>query len=157
MTQTLAYVYEIYIRTTPEKLWQALTDGEFTRQYFFGCTVESEWRPGAALVYAMEDGFILFDATIEAIEPYKRLVHSFRPNAENDDAFSADPPSRVTYEIERLGETCLLRLTHEHFAGESQTASRTNRGWQMILSGLKTFLETGEPLSIVRPEEAAAR
>jgi uncharacterized protein YndB with AHSA1/START domain len=155
MNQPLTHVYEVYIRTTPEKLWDALTDPKQTKQYFFGCSVGSDWETGAPLVYRMEDGYVPFEATIEAIEPRKRLVHSFKSNPEDNSTYSPDPPSRVTYEIEQLGPTCLLRLTHEHFGGETSTTKGTNRGWQIIFSGLKTLLETGEPLKIERPEQAA--
>jgi uncharacterized protein YndB with AHSA1/START domain len=154
MSETLTRVYEVYIRTSPEKLWNAITDPKKTKQYFFGCTVDSEWQAGSPLVYTMDDGYVPFEATIEAVEPHRRLVHSFKSNPEDNSTYSPDPPSRVTYEIEQLGSTCLLRLTHEHFAGETSTVKGTNRGWQMIFSGLKTLLETGEPLVIERPEEA---
>ncbi len=154
MSDNVTHVYEVYIRTTPEKLWEAITDTRFTRQYFFGATVDSDWRPGAALNYALPDGRTPFFATIEAIDPPRRLVHSFRSNPEMDG--SQDPPSRVTYEIEPLGPTCLLRLTHEHFAGESVVTKGTHEGWQIIFSGLKTLLETGEPLKIDWPDEIVA-
>ncbi|MBV8284077.1 MAG: SRPBCC family protein [Candidatus Eremiobacteraeota bacterium] len=154
MSDAVTHVYEVYIRTTPEKLWDAIVDAEKTRQYFFGCAVTSDWTAGAQVTYAMEDGYVPFDATIEAIEPQKRLVHSFRAKSEDGNSYAADPPSLVTYEIEGLGETCLLRLTHEHFAGETATAKSTHHGWPVIVSGLKTLLETGEPLKIERKEEA---
>lgn len=155
MNQPLTHVYEVYIRTTPERLWDALTDPEKTKQYFFGCSVSSGWQPGEPLVYTMKDGYVPFEATIETIEPKKRLVHTFKANPEDNSTYSPDPPSRVIYEIEQLGPTCLLRLTHEHFAGETSTTKGTQHGWQMILCGLKTLLETGEPLRIDRPETAA--
>ena len=154
MNQPLTHVYEVYIRTTPERLWDAIINSEKTTQYFFECTVGSQWELGAPIVYAMGDGYVPFEATIEAIEPRKRLVHSFKSNPEDNSTYSPDPPSRVTYEIEQLGPTCLLRLTHEHFAGETSTTKGTHHGWQIILSGLKTLLETGEPLRIERPETA---
>lgn len=156
MNESLTHVYEVYIRTTPEKLWQAITDPKFTKEYFFGCTVASRWESGAPVRYTMEDDYVPFDATIEAIEPQKKLVHSFKPNPEDNSTYSPDPPSRVTYEIERLGPACLLRLTHEHFGGETSTSRGTNRGWQIILSGLKTLLETGKPLEINGPQEPVA-
>lgn len=155
MTQGPTHVYEVYIRTTPEKLWEALTDPAKTPQYFFGCSVDSRWRAGEPIVYTMDDGYVPFEATIESIEPKKRLVHTFKSNPEDNSTYSDDPPSRVTYEVEQFGPTCLLRLTHEHLAGETSTTKGTQRGWQMILSGLKTLLETGEPLKIEAPEKEA--
>jgi uncharacterized protein YndB with AHSA1/START domain len=157
MSQSLTQVYEVYIRTTPEKLWEALTQSDFTQQYFYDCSVESDWRPGSPLRYRRPSGEQPFDAVIEAIEPGKRLIHSFTPRRDDwQSDYSGDPPSRVTYEIEQFGPSCLLRVTHEHFAGETAVSKSTQRGWQIILSGLKTLLETGAPLEIAWPQETPA-
>lgn len=155
MSQPLTQIYEVYIRTTPAKLWEAMTRGDFTRKYYAGCTLDCDWAPGSPMVYTMEDGRIPFDAAVEAIEPERRLVHSFKPRPNDWPGDTGDPPSRVTYEIEQLGASCLLRVTHEHFAGETRIFKGTRRGWQIILSGLKTLLETGQPLEIAFPEEAS--
>jgi len=155
MSQPLTQVYEVYIRTTPAKLWEAMTNSAFTRRYYVGCSLESDWVQGSPMVYTMEDGRIPFDAIIEVIEPERRLVHSFKPRPKFWPGDEDERESRVTYEIEQLGPSCLLRVTHEHFAGETATFKGTRRGWQMILSGLKTLLETGRPLEIAFSEEAS--
>ncbi len=156
MNEAKTQIYEIYIHTTPARLWEAITKSEFTQKYYFATAVESEWRPGSTLVYRFADGSSAFDAVIEEVEPGKRLVHTFKPKPEEWPSNSADQPSRVTYEIEQLGPSCLLRVTHEHATGETAVTKGTNRGWQIILSGLKTLLETGEPLAIDWPAEVRA-
>jgi uncharacterized protein YndB with AHSA1/START domain len=137
-------VYEILIRTTPERLWQALTDGEITRLYRFNSRVESTWEPGAA--YRFRDpqrGVLIEGEVLEADRP-RRLVTTFRPLF--DPARAAQPPSLVTWEIEPIGPACKLTLIHAGF--DPDTFDGLNAGWVRILSGLKTLLETGEPLVV---------
>ena len=139
------HVYEIYIRTTPEKLWQAITDPAFTRQYFHEQTVASTWEPGARYSHRAPDGTVRIEGEIVEIDPPHRLVHTFTcPGGETRD----DAPSRVTWLIERRGEACLLTLIHDGFDGETATYKSVGKGWNPILSGLKTLLETGKPLGI---------
>ena len=136
------HVYEVYIRTTPDQLWQAITDPEMTRKYFYSSAVESDWKQGSSCVYRGPDGHPTIDGEIVEIEPGRRLVTTFRfPSSE-------DPPSRVTWEIERLGETCKLTLLHDGFATATETFKSVGAGWNPVLSGLKTLLETGRPLVI---------
>ncbi|HEX2085356.1 MAG TPA: metalloregulator ArsR/SmtB family transcription factor [Solirubrobacteraceae bacterium] len=138
-------VYELYIRTTPERLWQAITDGELTRQYYFGSPIDSEWTPGARFEMTSPDGGeVWVDGELLEVDPPRRLVQTFQAhwNAEMDQ----EEPSRVTWEIEQRGDACRLRVTHE---GLSEAAARqVGGGWPQILSGLKTLLETGEPLAL---------
>lgn len=140
--------YEIYIRTTPEKLWEALTDGEITRKYYYGAPVESTFEPGDPILYKHHDDDSVTMISGEVIEavPGKRLVHTF--SFHND-----DPPSTVRYEIEENDGTCKLTLTHE-FDEINKTYRAVEDGWNPILSGLKTLLETGEPLRIRMSEES---
>ncbi|MGZ3528566.1 MAG: SRPBCC family protein [Vulcanimicrobiaceae bacterium] len=155
MSQIVKRAYEVYIRTTPEKLWDAITNGDVTKQYFFDGKIERSPRaPGDPMRYLDEDGNVMLDCTVIEIDPPRKLVHTFngRYSPEED----RDPESRVTYEITPLGDVCKLALTHEHFNGESKVVEGTNRGWQIILSGLKTLLETGKPLQIEWPQEAPA-
>jgi uncharacterized protein YndB with AHSA1/START domain len=152
MSDTVTLVYEVYIRTTPEKLWEAITKPQFTRDYYFGSSVESDWREGSALAYRGPEDRVPFEATILAIEPGHKLVHDFKPDPREWDLSPDATPSRVTYEIQQMGPSCLLRVTHEHFHGETNTVESTRYGWQLILSGLKTLLETGKPLVVEEPE-----
>jgi uncharacterized protein YndB with AHSA1/START domain/DNA-binding transcriptional ArsR family regulator len=140
------HVHEIYIRTTPKELWQAITDPQKTRLYWFGALSHSEWTPGARWTSDAEDGKPYLDGEILEIEPPRRLVHTFHVNS--DDA-AGDPPSKVTWEITPMGDACRLRLIHEELA--EATERYITGGWEVILSGLKTLLETGEPLKIGEP------
>lgn len=142
MSEPLHQVYQVYIRTTPERLWQALTDPQMTRQYFYGSLVESDWKVGSPLNRNNPDGEHMLEGELLEIEPMRRLVHTFY------DSGFADPPSRVTWEIEQLGDVCKLTLTHEHYRGESDVFKSTLTGWNPVLSGLKTLLETGVPLNL---------
>jgi len=146
MTTKPKHIYVSVIKTTPEKLWQALTDGKITPAYYYGGAFEGKIEKGANYVYHAPGGEGCFvRGTIEDIILHKKLVTTFKgewmPDMEND------APSRVTWEIEQQGECCRLTLTHDHFEGETTTYQNTGNGWPGILSGLKTFLETGEPLN----------
>jgi len=154
MSETLRHMYEVYIRTTPEKLWDALTNGERTKHYFYGGVVRSEWTPGSTYDFVDEKGERMLFGDVVASDPPRKLVYTF--NAGYRAAEDRDPPSRVTYEIAPMGEVCKLTVMHEHFAGETETSKSTLTGWNPILSGLKTYLETGRPLVIEWPEEAPA-
>jgi uncharacterized protein YndB with AHSA1/START domain/DNA-binding transcriptional ArsR family regulator len=136
-------VFEVYIRTTPERLWQAITDGELTRRYYFGSPVASDWAKGSRFEMTSPDGSeVWVEGEVLDIDPPRRLVQSFR--AHWDEAMEQDGPSKVTWEVEPVGEACRLRVTHEDL-GEA-AAQQVSGGWPQILSGLKTLLETGEPL-----------
>jgi uncharacterized protein YndB with AHSA1/START domain/DNA-binding transcriptional ArsR family regulator len=139
------HVYEIYIRTTPERLWQAITDPADTRRYYFGTDVQSDWKAGSRLVY-LDHGQVSLDCKIIEIDPAHRLVHSFV--AIYDPETATEKPSRVTWEIEKLGDACRLTLVHDEFDGETKTYHEVEHGWAQILSGLKTLLETGQPLVV---------
>jgi uncharacterized protein YndB with AHSA1/START domain len=139
------HVYEIYIKTTPERLWRAITDPADTQLYYYGTKVQSDWKPGSRLVYLDHDQVSL-DCRILEIEPTKRLVHTFTMTY--DPEMAAEKPSRVSWVIEQHGETCQLTLIHDEFDGETKTYREVEHGWAGILSGLKTLLETGQPLHI---------
>jgi uncharacterized protein YndB with AHSA1/START domain len=134
----------VYIRTTPEKLWQAITDPSFTRQYFYEQTVESSWKTGAEYVHRAPDGSVRIEGKIIEIEPCHRLIQTFSCPAKDD--AKNDRASRVTWTIEKLGEVCKLTLVHDDFDGETATFKSVGSGWNPVLSGLKTLLETGRPL-----------
>ena len=141
------HVFQVYIRTTPDQLWQAITDPSFTLRYFRRSRVESGWRPGERMSYWIDDDLVI-DGKVLEVEPPRRLVTtwSFR----RDPNMRDDPPSRVTWEIESLGDTCRLTLVHDDFPGETNTFKSVVSGWPLVLSSLKSLLETGEGLSIAR-------
>ena len=148
------HIYEVYIRTSPEKLWDAITSPAFTRQYFYGTAVESDWKKGSKVTHRQQDGKPALEGEVLEIERPHRLVTTFaavhNPEAKND------RPSRVTWEITKLGDVCKLVLTHDDFDAETATYKTVGTGWNPVLSGLKTLLETGEPLAIPRPAEKAS-
>jgi uncharacterized protein YndB with AHSA1/START domain/DNA-binding transcriptional ArsR family regulator len=144
------HVYEVYIRTTPERLWQALTDPEVTQRYYYDTRVESGWQVGDPITYSWTDGTVTIEGEIVEADAPRRLVHTF--HFTQDPEQSRERPSRCTWEIEPMGEACLLRLTHDGFEGETSTYRSVAKGWSRILSGLKTLLETGERLSIEVPQ-----
>jgi uncharacterized protein YndB with AHSA1/START domain len=140
------HIYEVYIRTSPQKLWDAITSPSFTRQYFYGTAVESDWKTGSAVVHRNPDKTAALEGKVLEVDPPRKLVTTFRavhnPEAKNDRA------SRVTWEITKMGDVCKLVLTHDDFDGETATYKTVGPGWNPVLSGLKTLLETGEPLAI---------
>lgn len=152
MSQPVTHVYEVYIRTTPEKLWDALTNPATTKQYLFGGVLEdSQLTPGSPMRYHREDGTLMLDGEVVEVEPRRKIVQTWR-GMQNPD----DPASRVTWEITPLGDACKLAVTHDHPDASTETAKGTQEGWPIVLSALKTLLETGAPLEITWPEEAAA-
>ena len=135
-------VYVLYIRTSVDKLWDAITNPETTLKYFHNTEVQSDWQAGSPINYMMEkDGekTSVVTGEIVEIEPKKRLVHTF--------GFPSmpDAPSLVTYDIESQGDVAKLTVTHE-FEAEDETFKGTSQGWPHIFSAMKTLLETGEPL-----------
>jgi uncharacterized protein YndB with AHSA1/START domain len=146
------HIHEIYIKTTPERLWAALTDPELTRMYFDDCAISSSLEVGAPYEYASPEGARVWGEIAEA-EPPRRLVMTF--NLVDDADAATEAPSRVTWEIEPAeggAGACRLTLTHSDFGGLSKTWALTAAMWSPIVSGLKTLLETGAPLGVVRGE-----
>jgi uncharacterized protein YndB with AHSA1/START domain len=137
-------VFEIYIKTTPERLWEAITDPEQRRRYSFGIGVESDWTPGSRYegITPALPAPIIEGENLE-VEPPLRLVQSF--DATWGESVSSEGTSRVTWEIERVEDSCRLTVTHDQLREGAN--SELYGGWPMILSGLKTLLETGEDLT----------
>lgn len=145
------FVHTTYIRTTPEKLWHALTDAEFTRRYWMDCTLRSDWKAGSRMTMERH-GEIKNECKILESDPPRKLSYSWV--SIHDPQMKSEKPSRVTYEIEPQGEIVKLVVTHEGFADGSKTLPSIAFGWPMVLASLKTILETGEPLN-VSPEIVA--
>ena len=142
---TMERLYEIYIRTTPERLWEAITSAEVRARFQFGCRIDSDWAPGSTyeITSPQAPGKTLCDGTNIEVDPPRRLVQSF--HAHWDDASDAHGPTRVTWEIEPAGDSCRLLVTHDELAPDAPET--LYGGWPMILSGLKTYLETGTTLT----------
>jgi uncharacterized protein YndB with AHSA1/START domain/DNA-binding transcriptional ArsR family regulator len=141
-------VFEIYIKTTPERLWQAIIDPEQRRKYTFGVAVYSDWKPGSSYESRTTDmtiapGMRIAEGENLEIDPPRRLVQSFR--ALWSDAVKAEGTSRVTWEIEPVGDSCRLTVVHDQLREGAN--NELYGGWPMVLSGLKTLLETGELLT----------
>lgn len=141
-------VYEVFIRTTPERLWQGLTDPALTSRYFFKTSVRSSFRPGEPIVYAFPHGATAVDGEVLEVEPGRRLVHTWVTRY--DEALARER-SRVTWQIDRRGEACKLTATHELEHAPLTAKHVGTDGWSMILSALKTLLETGEELVVGAP------
>lgn len=141
-----AHVMHIFIRTTPEKLWHALTDGEVSRQYYFNTRVTSTWELGAPYHYLQADGAPMIEGEVLEIHPPNRLVTTFRPLW--GDAEAAQHTTRVVFEIEQMGDACKLTLTHHDLNSAIPLHEGLIEGWANIFSNLKSLLETGEPLHL---------
>jgi uncharacterized protein YndB with AHSA1/START domain len=137
------FVYVTYIRTTPNELWSALTDEEFMKQYWFGTHCESEWTPGSSWTMRHPDGRITDSGQIVESDPPRRLVirwrHELKPELE------AEGDSLCTMELEPIGPTVKLSITHTIDREPSQLIVAVSGGWPKIMSNLKSLIETGSP------------
>ena len=143
LEDTMEKVYEIYIRTTPERLWEAITDPEIRPKYNFGAAVHSTWTPGSRIEMGPSAGGLIGEGEVLEADPPRRLVHTMV--ALWSDEVRNEGASRVTWEIEPIEDSCRLTVTHDQLR-EGANAELYG-GWPMILSGLKTWLETGEVLT----------
>ncbi len=147
MTQTNVQVYQVFIRATPEQIWDAITKPEFTAKYFHGSLVDSTFDVGAAYnSWSPDRSQLWVDGVVEEADPPRKLVHTWRALYNPETA--EEEPSRVTWEIEPGdGGVAKLTVVHDRLEGAPKTAASVGgAGWMMVLSGLKTLLETGEPL-----------
>jgi len=140
--RTMEKVFEIYIKTTPERLWQAITDTDMRRKYTFGAIITSDWTPGSRYEGTGRGKPIAEGENLQ-VDPPRRLVQSFR--ALWDDDVKSEGTSRVTWEIEPIGDSCRLTVIHDQLREDAN--KQLYGGWPMVLSGLKTLLETGEMLT----------
>jgi uncharacterized protein YndB with AHSA1/START domain/DNA-binding transcriptional ArsR family regulator len=137
-------IFEIYIKTTPERLWEAITDGEIRSKYQFGSVITSDWTPGGRFEMGNpKAGELLGEGENLEVDPPRRLVQSMRALWGED--VKAEGTSRVTWEIQPVGDSCRLTVTHDQLREGAN--DQLYGGWPMILSGLKTWLETGELLT----------
>ncbi|HEX6585994.1 MAG TPA: SRPBCC family protein [Solirubrobacterales bacterium] len=151
-----AAVFEVYIKTTPERLWEAITDREMRAKYSFGVGTESEWTPGSTYKASVPGVIEIAEGENIEVDPPRRLVQSF--TALWSEEVRAEGASRVTWEIEPVGDdSCRLTVVHDQL--NKGANGELYGGWPMILSGLKTLLETGELLTTpgsLRYSEASA-
>jgi uncharacterized protein YndB with AHSA1/START domain len=139
------FIYTTYIETTPEQLWEALTSSEFSRQYWFGTELHSDWKVGSSVALVM-NGKVTDEGKILEAEPPRRLAYTFH-HVLNDELRNP-APTKVVYSIEQHGKFAKLTLTHEGFAGKAKLLDGISKGWPAILSSLKSLLETGKALDI---------
>jgi uncharacterized protein YndB with AHSA1/START domain/biotin operon repressor len=135
-------VFEIYIRATPERLWEAITDPRIRARYQFGAQIQSDWAAGSSYRVGNAQRTLIEGENL-AVDPPRRLVQSF--HAVWDDTAAAEGTSRVTWDIEQVGDSCRLTVTHDQLRDGAD--EHLYGGWPMILSGLKTWLETGQELT----------
>jgi uncharacterized protein YndB with AHSA1/START domain len=140
---TMEKVFEIYIKTTPERLWEAITDPQMRAKYSFGVRVDSDWSPGSEYTSAHPAGVDIAAGENVEVDPPRRLVQTM--TALWSDEVKSEGASRVTWEIEPVEDSCRLTVTHDQLREGAN--GELYGGWPMILSGLKTLLETGEELT----------
>jgi len=142
------FVYVTYIRTTPEKLWRALIEPEFTRQYWAGTWQESRWEAGASWQIMIPDGRVADSGEVLEIDPPRRLVLSWRNEFKPE--LKVEGYSRATFELEPVGDAVKLTIIHEIDKRDSQFIKNVSNGWPLVLASLKSLIETGESLEATR-------
>ena len=145
------FVYVTYIETTPEKLWHALTDGDFTERYWFGHRIASDWKVGSRYRFThpsrpSPEGKVLIS------DPPKKLAYTWEACAEE---LKEERTSRVTFDIEPRGKVVKLTVIHDNLDERGKTLRGISEGWPMVLASLKSFLETGHPLPAEIKSDAA--
>jgi uncharacterized protein YndB with AHSA1/START domain len=139
---TTAFVYVTFIRTTPERLWSALTNPDFTKKYWFGMYQETDWKAGSSWRMVFPDGRVADTGEIVEVDPPRRLVirwqNEFRPE------LKAEGYSRCTMDLEPMADVVKLTITHAMDRAESKFVEAVSGGWPRILANLKSLLETGE-------------
>jgi uncharacterized protein YndB with AHSA1/START domain len=145
------FVYVTYIATTPEKLWQALTERAFTEQYWFGTRIESTWVVGAP-VNLLADGVIHDTGTVLEYAPPRRLSYTW--TVQFHEVFCRERASRVTFDLEQMGPEVKLTVSHDDFEPGSKVLEAVSSGWPRVIASLKSLLETGRPLVLSGSEAA---
>ena len=147
MVETQTQIYQVFIKATPEQIWDAITKPEFTQKYFYGTRTQVDLRSGGKfLSLAGDSDDVMVDGEVQESDPPRKLVHTWR--VQYDPELLNEPPSRVTWEIEpQDGGFAKLTVVHDQLVASPKTAASVAGGWSFVLSGLKTLLETGKPLA----------
>ena len=145
------FVYTTYIETTPEKLWHALTEGDFTERYWFGYRATSDWKAGSPYHFA-KDGQRSVEGKVLVSDPPKKLALSWDVVKQGA---SRERTSRVTFDLESRGKVIKLTVTHDELDERGETLRSISSGWPMVMASLKSFLETGRELPADLPSRAA--
>jgi uncharacterized protein YndB with AHSA1/START domain len=140
--RTMEKLYEIYIKATPEQLWQAITDTQMRAKWNFGALVSSTWKKGAR-IEGIGHGHLIFEGEVLEVDPPRRLVYT--QLALWSEEVKAEGPSRVTWEISQLRDSCRVLVTHDQLRENAN--EQLYGGWPMLLSGIKTLIETGQILT----------
>jgi uncharacterized protein YndB with AHSA1/START domain len=144
------FVYTTYIETSAEKLWHALTDGDFTERYWFGHRAASDWKVGSLFRFAKQGKPTIEGKVLES-DPPRRLAYTWDPCSTDAER---ERPSRVTFDIEPRGKVVKLTVTHDNLDEGGKTFRDISGGWPMVLASLKSILETGRVLTIDPPSNA---
>jgi uncharacterized protein YndB with AHSA1/START domain len=142
------FAYVTFIASTPEKVWEALTNGEFTRQYWGGLKISSDWNVGSPVKHVAEDGSVGWEGEVLEFDPPHVLSYTFHMLM--GEAYIRERPSRVTYTIEPWESVVKLSLVHDDAEPGSVTLENTRNGWPAIMSSLKSLLETDHALPFTR-------
>ena len=146
MAKNIEFAYDIYIGAPITKVWKGIVDGEMTKHYVYGTRLDATLKKGARYAYVGDGDFEVVDGEILEIEPEKLLVMSWK--AHWDDSVAKDRPSRITYALSAAGpSTTRLHIVHDDFDGRTATYSGSVEGWPLMMSSLKSLLETGKPLA----------
>jgi uncharacterized protein YndB with AHSA1/START domain len=140
------YVYVTYIRSTREKVFQALTDGAITREYWFGHRIESDWKVGGPLRFYNGADALVHDDTVLAYDPPSTLSYGWKPLMKG---FEEETESRVTFTLEQVGEHVKLTMVHDEMSDKMRNA--VSAGWPGVIASLKSLLETGQALDLKPP------
>jgi len=141
------FIYISYIETTPEQLWEALTNSEFSKRYWFGTEVRSDWNVGSSFALVTDGKTSDTGKILEADRP-RRLSYTFKH--ELFEEMRNEPATKVVFTLEPHGNIVKLTVTHEGFMEGSKLLGAVSNGWPAILSGLKSLLETGKVLAVSR-------
>ena len=144
------FVYTTYIETSAQKLWHALTDGDFTERYWFGHRLVSDWKVGSPYGFKNQ-GKIVVEGEVLVSDPPRRLAYTW--NNRKEEA-KVEGTSRVTFDLEPRGKVIKLTVTHDELGEDGKTLRDISGGWPMVIASLKSILETGNPLPLELPSQS---